>query len=35
MCVSTMASQPVEAIAQVAAGPLWFQLYVQPGAKTR
>lgn len=30
MCVSTMASQPVEAIAQVAAGPLWFQLYVQP-----
>lgn len=30
MCVSTMASQPIEAIAQVAAGPLWFQLYVQP-----
>jgi len=30
MTVSTMASQPIEAIAQVAAGPLWFQLYVQP-----
>jgi len=30
MCVSTMASQPIEAIAQVAAGPLWLQLYVQP-----
>jgi len=30
MCVSTMASQPIESIAQVAAGPLWFQLYVQP-----
>lgn len=30
MTVSTMASRPIEAIAQVAAGPLWFQLYVQP-----
>lgn len=30
LTVSTMASQPIEAIAPVAAGPVWFQLYVQP-----
>ncbi|MBI1796668.1 MAG: alpha-hydroxy-acid oxidizing protein [Candidatus Eisenbacteria bacterium] len=28
MCVSTVASHPLEAIAAAATGPLWFQLYV-------
>lgn len=30
LVVSTMASVPMEEIAQAAAGPLWFQLYFQP-----
>lgn len=30
MAVSTMASVAIEAVAREAAGPLWFQLYVQP-----
>ena len=30
MVVSTQASLPVEAIAEQAAAPLWFQLYIQP-----
>lgn len=30
MVASTMASAPVEDIAAAAAGPLWFQLYLQP-----
>lgn len=28
MCVSTMATAPLEDVAQAASGPLWFQLYV-------
>lgn len=28
MCVSTMATTPLEEVAQAATGPLWFQLYV-------
>lgn len=30
LVVSTLASQPLEAVAQAAEGPLWFQLYFQP-----